>query len=161
MAKNMAKNTPECYVESVNDLIDDTAQILHRMPEGTYFDRDKNVIIIEKSSGATTMTIGQDDIRLIVTCSEMDGMGKITKIVWQNSQGKKDIYWSSRFATYNRCIMGERGKLMMRRLIDKLQYCTRQKTATGAQVIHLDVRRRALPFVETVTNLAAAFERPE
>lgn len=162
----MAKNKPAEYIgESVSDLIDDAAQLLHGMAGGLYFDAQRRTVLIEKSKGKTIMTLTSDEMKFIVTCIEDQGRGKIESITLQGPSGKMDLYRTSWAMTYNFCIMGEQGKTIMRRMIDKLKYCTPQKidtdrqATTGAQIIHLDTRRKAGNIVAEVTNLAAAFER--
>lgn len=158
---------PEYRGESVGDLIDDAAQLLHGMPTGLYFDAQRRTLMIEKSEGKIIMTLTNDEMKFIVTCVEDQGRGRIESIVLQSPKGNIDLYRSSRAMTYNFCIMGEQGKTIMRRMIDKLQYCTPQKATKdeeanpGAQVIHLATRRRTSNIVAVVTNLAAAFERRE
>ncbi len=108
--------------DSVGDLIDDAAQILWKMDEGVYYDELGNTVMITKSAGVTKMEIiSREDLRFVIECIEEDGMGKIVKITGQRQGETKDFYWSTRFMTFNRCIMGERGKLMMRSLIEKLK----------------------------------------
>lgn len=163
----MAKDAPNHTEESVHDLIDDAAQLLHRIPAGLYFDAQRRPFTIEKSSGVTTMILANGEMQLIVTCIEDKGGGKIERIVLQGPQGKRDLYWALRFSTYNFCIVGDYGEQIMHGMIDKLQHCTPQKTDkdngknSGAKVIHLATRRNALNLVAQVTDLAAAFERRE
>lgn len=140
--------------DSVDDLIGDAAQILWKMNEGAYYDEFDNTVTITKSAGVTKMEITSPrGSKLIIECIEEDGMGKITKISGQSQGETIDFYWATRFMTFNRNIMGEWGKDIMRQLIEKLKL--RNTTLVESERIRLGVHRE----IEGATSLSVASAR--
>lgn len=111
--------------ENVFDVIDDAAQVLFKMAEGIYRDELNNVMVIIKSGNATTMVLGDEDFKFIVECIEEDDhTGKITSVSLQSKDKKIEFYTAKGIIfRYDNGIRGERGRLMMHRLIKKLQTC--------------------------------------
>lgn len=146
-------NKPEGK-ENVFDVIDDAAQVLFKMTEGIYYDeKHSNIITITKSSGTIKMILAHDDVRFTVECVEDDDhMGKITSITIQET----NLYTSRGVAMtrYDRGILGERGRLMMHRLIEKLQTCVPYQQAN----IRTEVQRKTTEIVRETTSPVVACE---
>lgn len=139
--------------ENVFDVIDDAAQVIHRMPEGMYYDvAFDNTISVIKSSGTTMVAVMNGDVIFTVECMEdEDHMGRITSIGIQNRDKKTDLYIARGFIfRYDNGIRGERGRLMMHRLIEKLQTCIPCQ--------YQDIRTETASQVRETTSPVAAFE---
>ncbi len=124
--------------ENVFDVIDDAAQVLFRMPVGVYRDELNNTLTVERTGETTIMILEGANCKFIVECIEgRDQRGKITSIFIENKDEKYDLYTGR--GMIPRCENGmrsERGRLMMSRLIKKLQTCT----PCQQQVIHDEIR---------------------
>jgi len=141
--------------ENVFDVIDDAAQVIHRMPEGMYYDvAFDNTISVIKSSGTTMVAVMNGDVIFTVECMEdEDHMGRITSIAIQNKDRKTNLYAARGvLMTYDKGILGERGRQMMHRLIGKLQTCIPCQ--------HQDIRTETASQVWETTSPVAAFEHP-
>lgn len=141
--------------ENVFDVIDDAAQVIHRMPEGMYYDvAFDNTISVIKSSGTTMVAVMNGDVIFTVECMEdEDRMGRITSIAIQNRDRKTNLYTARGvLMTHDNGIRGERGRLMMHRLIEKLQTCIPCQ--------YQDIRTETASQVWEATTLAAASEHP-
>lgn len=142
--------------ENVFDVIDDAAQVIHQMPEGMYYDAAfDNTISVIKSLGVTMVAVMNGDIIFTVECVEdEDRMGKITSIAIQNRDRKTDLYISRGVATtrHDDGFRGERGRLIMHRLIEKLQTCIPCQ--------HQDIRTETASQVWETTSPAVASEHP-
>lgn len=141
--------------ENVFDVIDDAAQVLFKMPEGIYRDELDNIITVVRSGKTTLMVLGDEDFKFTVECIEDEyHTGKITSISIQNKDKKTSLYAARGVVmTYDRGILGERGRLMMHRLIKKLQTCTPEQQ----QDIHGEIRRDVL---EAIGQLQASLLHP-
>ncbi len=142
--------------ENVFDVIDDAAQVLFRMPEGVYRDELDNVLTVVKSGKTTMMVLEDEDLKFTVECVEdEDHMGRITSIAIQNKDRKTNLYAARGILmTCDNGIRGERGRLMMHRLIKKLQTCI----PCQHQCIQTDVKQKTSNLLQEVTNPVAAFE---
>ena len=143
--------------ESVFDVIDDAAQVIHQMPEGMYADvAFDNTISVIKSAGTTMVAVMNGDVIFTVECVEdEDHMGRITSIAIQNRSKKTNLYVARGILmTCDNGIRGERGRLMMHRLIKKLQTCI----PCQHQRIQTDVKQKTSNLLQEVTTPVAAFE---
>ncbi len=136
--------------ENVFDVIDDAAQILFKMAEGVYRDELDNLITVARLEKTTMMVLGNEDFKFTVECIE----DRIISISIQNKEKKYDLYTARGFIfRYDNGIRGERGRLMMHRLIKKLQTCT----PVEQQDIHGEIQRDVL---EAIGQLQASLLHP-